>query len=806
MLKGTEEIQLALEDRRKEEAIAKFIRLNTVDGKLDSSSHGKTLLELGFDPFKDKLDEYFGLELKTNSLKTRQFLQLMSENTSVIAFLVLGVVISRLAGNPVSLSSLSRSVVNRLLELNFFDMVKREDPKLFAYLGKEFKRASATRKRQLIKKHTETLDYDNIGEDKAPEIIRVGTTLLSILIQSGANIIEVKHQSTRGKKALKVVVLTQEATEVLINMLYHNIQFNINPAYYPMVVPPNDWGEGVKGGYLHGSTPMFIGNKKITRHFLRNKSYPTLYPVINKAQQVSWRINTRVLDTLQDIFQGNLIDYGNPAILPKLYGGLPTSNVYKPTDLISKEQYEDWVTYNRELDKLQMELDGENGRRLSLLMALDVANEMVDYEEFYYPYQFDYRGRLYPVTNFLNPQSPKHIKALLEFSKGEVLNEEGVKWLKIHIANTYGLDKASFDERIKWTEAHISIILAIAKDPLDFVKDWAYCDSPYEFLASCFAYEDYTKGLPVYTPIQLDATCSGIQFYSGLLLDKEGAESVNVIGDTRQDIYQKVADKVNYYLEVGDYPKEILFKDSEGAERIAYTLVEASSIKGKVTRSLVKRNTMTVPYSVTMRGMSDQLWDEMEILERKGKAFWSGDRWVVNKLLTFLNHKAIYEVVQGAKLGQDYLIAVAGTIKQPAIWHTPLYNFPVLQPAVKDKECKVSTVFGHLMTYSESTQFAAGKQRSGIAPNIIHSLDAELLRYVIENFEGDIGTVHDCFLVHPNQGEQVRDNYKKGYVKLMETSPLSYIGRQIDTEGTILVPCVGTLDLQDVYNSMYIIS
>jgi len=49
-------------------------------------------------------------------------------------------------------------------------------------------------------------------------------------------------------------------------------------------------------------------------------------------------------------------------------------------------------------------------------------------------------------------------------------------------------------------------------------------------------------------------------FIVGYYLIKEGAESVNVIGDTRQDIYQKVADKVNYYLEVGDYPKEYYLK------------------------------------------------------------------------------------------------------------------------------------------------------------------------------------------------------------------------------------------------------
>ena len=204
--------------------------------------------------------------------------------------------------------------------------------------------------------------------------------------------------------------------------------------------------------------------------------------------------------------------------------------------------------------------------------------------------------------------------------------------------------------------------------------------------------------------------------------------------------------------------------------------------------------------------MSDQLWDEMEELERKGKAFWQGDRWIVNKLMTYLNHKAIYEVVQGAKLGQDYFTSVAATIKEPAVWYTPLYNFPVLQPAVKDTRTSVKTPFGMLQLFTETPTFAAGKQRQGIAPNIIHSLDAELLRFVVENFEGDIGTVHDCFLVHPNEGEQVRNLYKEGYIALMSTNPMEYIGRQIDKEGKIEVPCIGTLNLEEVKDSMYIIS
>lgn len=802
---GTLEQQIQLEESSKEEAIQAFISKNTKEGVIQHTAHGEILIKLAFDPFKKKIDEYFKADLRTQSLKTRQFLQLMSEDSSVIAYTVLMNVL-HLSNAPLTVTNMSSQLVYRLMDLNFFDNIRKRDPKFFNYLGKEYKDAGASRKRQLIKKHSQNLGYEFVRESKRTEIIRLGTTLLSLLINSGAGIVEVVTQKRSRKHPIKIVRLTDEAQQILVDVFYRKLNFSVSPKYLPMVYPPKDWGNGTTGGYYTQKTLMFTGGKTITKKFQRTQDYSLAYPVINKAQKVPWRINKRVLDVMHDVFFGNLVDHGNPAKLPKLYGGLPTSNVYKAEDLISRDSYEDWKSYTRDLDALQIQLDGERGRRLQLLHALDVADKVVDYDSIYFPYQFDYRGRLYPNTTHLNPQSPKHIKSLLEFSNGKLLNQEGVKWLKIHLANTYGLDKESFESRIKWAEAHHSILLAIASDPLDFIKDWAYSDSPYEFLSACFAYKDYTEGKEVHTPIQLDATCSGVQFYSGLLLDKEGARNVNVIGTEREDVYQRVADKVNEYLETGEYPDKIEFRDSEGDERIVTTAVEAASLKGNITRSLVKRNVMTIPYSVSMRGMSDQLWDEMEELERKGKAFWKGDRWVVNKLLTYLNHKAAYTVLKGAKLGQDYLTAVAGLIKEPAVWKTPLYNFAILQPAIKETETKVSTVFGRLTLYLESPKFAAGKQRQGIAPNVIHSLDAELLRYVIDNFEGDIGTTHDCFMVHPNEGEQVRDLYKQGFVLLMGMNPLRYIGQQIDKDGSIDVPCIGDLDLKEVYNSMYIIS
>ncbi len=70
----------------------------------------------------------------------------------------------------------------------------------------------------------------------------------------------------------------------------------------------------------------------------------------------------------------------------------------------------------------------------------------------------------------------------------------------------------------------------------------------------------------------------------------------------------------------------------------------------------------------------------------------------------------------------------------------------------------------------------------------------------------DIGVIHDCFLVHPNQGEEIRNHYKEGYIRIMQMGPLDMISKELDPNGEIEVPCVGTLDLDEVRDSMYIIS
>lgn len=815
-MKGTKEVQIAIEESCKEDKVAKYfedaakmIRL----GKFSSTDMGQTLLKLTFDKMVEKLEAYRVAPLRGTSASDRSLLFELSNDTGVLAFTTISRIIDKIAKyKKTSLTSMSYNIGSRLVQNASVEMVKANNPKLYQYIHHVFKGASAERLGTILKDHATDmydLTYDN------GVLVRIGAELIKMLELSGANLIEIGRESSRtsGKGSHMVVRLTKGAVQTLTSF-NESIDLLAAVNIPPMIVPPKDWSEVANGGYLTHKIPLIKRTNK--------PPYPELkrfMSVINKMQSVPWRVNTRVLDVIHDVMEKGIDDPMAPATLPRLVGGLPRGDPPKIEDVIKKENFgevtaeghfpnkADFFKYNRTKEETQIKLDAEASRRLYLYYAMSIAQDVIDYDEIYFVYQVDYRGRIYCHNNFLNPQGPSYIKAMLEFAEGEVLDEKGLWWLKVHVANEWGHDKLPYNKRVEWVNENLSSILGTAEEPLDYLSFWSYADKPYEFLAACFALADGVAGKKVHVGVQLDATCSGIQVYSGLLLDKEGAEAVNVIGNTRNDVYQQVADKVNEYLSTNNYPSSYTFKDKEGVERSVGTHVEARSLCGKVTRKLTKRNTMTVPYSVTLRGMYDQLREEFSDAKLRGKIFWEGDEWVATKLLADLNYKAIYEVVQGARLGQDYLKEVGKSLSQEntgIIYKTPFFNFPVRQVAFRSIKKRVITYFGRLVLRNPTDKIDSRAQVNGIAPNVIHSLDATLLYLTVEKLGGPVGTNHDCFTVPANEAEHLLESFRVSYVELMDSKPLEYIGHQLDP--SVEVPYVGTLDLQDVMSSQYIIS
>ena len=78
---------------------------------------------------------------------------------------------------------------------------------------------------------------------------------------------------------------------------------------------------------------------------------------------------------------------------------------------------------------------------------------------------------------------------------------------------------------------------------------------------------------------------------------------------------------------------------------------------------------------------------------------------------------------------------------------------------------------GHISVRRKSGQRSIESERTGIAPNLVHSLDALHMRMVIQGLANslkmtDFWSVHDSFGCHPNHIEELTTNVRGKFVQL----------------------------------------
>lgn len=706
--------------------------------------------------------------------------------------------------------------------------MKASSPKLYSYVEKKFEKdlgRQNRKKRQLAKK------IQLSGIDANTRII-LGTFLVDTVSKSGCDILKLYKQ-----KDGTVMVSVSDNVKAL---LLRSKEFFLSKSmvFKPLLYKPRDW-TGLKGtgGYYSYPDDISLIKTRSERDFkiLQYDVKPDisrLMSVINKLQQVPYRINKRVLAIINHIDKHKLVDPSCNVLNPYLYGGIPYSEALNAFELIPKDKYgkldsnnkflkdEEKYRWLKAIEEQEIRIDRINSKRLAFSLALQLANYYSKEERFYFTYQVDFRSRLYPMQQHLNPQTTGQVKPMLEFANAKPLTPDGVYWLKIHGANCYGYDKLNYEERINEVDNLEEEIKAIHKDPYGTISLWNKADEPLLYLAFCFAYGDYLSdpSSPVSVPVALDATCSGIQIYSGLLKDAKGAKAVNVIDNgtgSPSDIYADVARQVEEDLIMGEYPKELEYSTKDKKRHTTSTHLEVSSIKGKVTRKLTKRNVMTQPYSVTYVGMVQQLKDLLTEYEDDNKVFWKGDKWVVATVLATLNKQAIAKVVQGATLGQELIKEVLSeTLKtqKKALWKTPIFKFPVLQRIRVEKRTRLRSPFGNLVLYDTTNEVHYQKMLNGIAPNFIHSLDATLLYRTVEKCQekdrNDFMLIHDSFAMHPNDIPTMNMMVREAYVEIFKGNPLEDWASQLceDMVPKVQETMINDLDLDEVLDSPFIFS
>ena len=779
---------------------------------------GLSLMYRTLEPFRVAIEEFVtSARGRTIVLQTKAFLaDLADKDYYDVAFIVAKELINTI-GEVRNIQTASITIFNRLADHKEYLKVLKEHPAYLNVLEEEFKRRNAgvgNRRYGIMRAKRRNLgiedtDYSNL--DRAG----VGSKLIDLFITSTGLVERVQSLETSQW-------LLQGTPEVIEWIVKHNAKSELmSPVMLPMLIPPIPWDSPYGGGFVNncmtGKLKLIKTHNRDALEALGRHEMPKVYESINHLQNTPWRVNKKVLEVLNEVHRldNGLADLPQTEEIPLPPTPWKNDEEFKQLKANNPEVVRDWKNKSKDIYERRIIA---RSKLLALVHKLWVAEKFEKEKEFYFVWTMDWRGRLYPVQPYLNPQGDDVSKSLLEFAKGKPLGERGAYWLKVHLANCFGIDKVSFEERVEWTEENAKLIIDSAKNPLDGLRFWTEADEPWQFLAGCFEYLGYTHQGNEYIshlPINMDGSCNGIQNFSAMLLDEVGGNATNLVPQNNpQDVYSEVMNvviekvKEDYRLNNNEYAKLWL---------------------GKIDRNIVKRPVMTLPYGVKLFGIRDQLLDELKKRE-VDYLDTDGDNFHACMYLANILWDSIGEVVVASRSAMDWLQEVAGIVahhtEEGITWTTPI-GFLVLQKYVRRETKTIRTFWGinrvrvQLSIASDTNKLDKLKQRNGISPNFVHSMDASHLMLTIlkakEHGIESFNAIHDSYGTHACDLDKLNALLRQAFVeqysehdvlKEFQTEVLTQLEGGTEEEEVTLpqIPLKGNLKLEEVVNSPYFFS
>ena len=744
-------------------------RLSHIEREDESvTSYGKVLVANLIRPYAEAISEWVEQASSNVHSKTPIALQKISqiEDPKVTALIALKHIMNTITTTK-NLTATAIKLGGRIETEISLKNFKNLNPELYAVVKKDldkrsFNYAYKRRKYREVAKKDEIVSWE---EWSTTERLHTGMQLITLMVDS-VGLIEIGTDQHKHKtfKVIRQTAFTKK-------WIQDRNSFNelLNPEYLPMVLAPKSVVDGqVQGhGYWTSEMPELDLVKQRGKKFtneLENHDMPEVTSAVNLMQSTAYRINTFILEVMQNAWDKSLSIGGMP----------PIENLdipQKPHDIDTNK--EALFEYKKACVIVHTENNRMSSKRMLYAKIINLAEQFKEYVTMYFPIQLDFRGRAYCVPAFLNYQSINGAKALLNFSQGKAITKEnrGVFWLSVHGANMWGNDKVSFEDREKWTYDNADWIKACAEDPIGN-RQWEDADNAFQFLAFCDEWNRYTKegdGFISHIPVNVDGSCNGLQIYSLLLKDKVAGSLVNCVpNDVPQDIYGLVKNEV---------VKNAEQKSAEGEE------LATKWLDYGVKRSTCKRPVMTLTYGSTRYACTDFVVEDLTKRKDKGEMHPFDDLFKPSTYLSKLIWQSIGENLKSAKEGMRYLQDIAKVVAKegvPIHWVTPV-GFPVYQYYPEMKSRRVET---HLMgQVIQSTIREAKpetdkmKQRNSCPANYVHSLDSAcMIRTVniarekgIENF----CNVHDSFATHACDIDKLNESIREAFVSIFSKDLLS---------------------------------
>lgn len=578
-----------------------------------------------------------------------------------------------------------------------------------------------------------------------------------------------------------------------------------------MYCPPDPYTDIMDGGYLSphrkARTPLIniAGIRKDDRErvsaVFTAKNMPEVFSAVNYLQSTAFRIHKPTRDAILRVWASGGGVLGVPTTRFREPPQYPFPPDHKRTEA-DEETFKNW----KRSKAIWHEAHDVWRGNLREVHALLKATRDVD-RDIYFPVFSDTRGRLY-YRGIPNPQGTDMSKGHLHFSDKRPLGKDGLFWLKVHIANSYGFDKERMYDRAKWTEENWSAIEAALDRPED--RPDAFGDSPWcMFSAAWELREAYRSGDPesyrTGVPVGMDATCSGLQHFSAMLRDEQGGHLVNLTNGLgygpKQDIYSYVAARTMESLE-----RECLSEPSERRTRAEWWLRKG------ITRAMAKRPVMTFCYSATARSAGEHIFQCL--IEDFAK---TGDSWREKgegfRDCLFLGNLLFEEVKKAfpaAAAAMQWLRELVASVGDSKVVYTSPTGFEVQQDTREQRIVRVMARSRGIdfKMLKDTNRINSRGQKNSVSPNFVHSMDsAHLVKTVNRMAERGnmMAAVHDCFYTHACSVSEMNTMLREEFVKMYSGNALLDLRNAVNPEFTE-PPKQGTLDMSKVLESEFFFS
>lgn len=616
--------------------------------------------------------------------------------------------------------------------------------------------------------------------------IAVGNLFIDVLQDTLSDLFEVYHQGDQ-----QMLAVTEGASQKAHEAMQQHIRRY--PVFLPSDEPPVPWTAFNKGGPAD-PTARRLATLVRTRHretimavktaIASGQMQPAL-DAVNTIQATSWKINAYLLSIMKECKRRGVSVEGLP----------PDEDLELPavTD-------EAWEAMDDDAKKLfraeRAEAKKENrirGRdRLKYDDDMETADALAGMEQFYIAHNLDWRGREYPLSTF-NFQREDRVRALFLFKDGEPIGEQGIQWLKVHVANCGDFDKVSkkpYEERIKWVDENTSRIINCAIQdwehggPLtpEALSFWTQADKPFLFLAACIELtkalsaqergEDYVCSLPT----SWDGSCSGAQHLCAATRSADGWK-VNLCDRPEvHDLYIIVSKSAKASLALSPDPmaSTVLAYDGDW-------------------RKVFKRNTMTTFYGSKGFGMAQQHMDDLmeplrrDVMKKKRKEHPFGKTYkehhAASRLLAAHASDAIARELPLAMKAMAFLQDLAAKMAhagKPLEWVTPVglpwsnrYHAPIAeQVKLWMHDHGIRRPFKPFVATRPEKNIDKNRAKNGSAPNFVHACDASHLLMTVNaaRREGitQFALVHDSFGSLPSHAARFQGIIREQFVEMYE--------------------------------------